>query len=95
MTALFLEYQAQKDVKDNAQSMIGKLFYWYKHLDGKEIPFNKPNLMRVCNIYKMSDTWYPKGSMAVEYNYVDTGLPGHQELTYFLKYAKPYIEDSL
>ena len=89
MTTLFEEYQAQKEHKDNTYSIIGKLFYWSTDLMGSEIPFSRTNLMRVRNIYK-----FTSGALEVLYNYVDTGLQGDQESTYFLKNTKPYLEDS-
>jgi hypothetical protein len=89
MTTLFEEYQAQKKIKDGAYSIIGKLFYWCCEVDGSEIYFRNCNLMRVCDI-KLTTS----GALEVLYNYVDTGLPGYQESTYFLKNTKPYIEDS-
>lgn len=89
MTNLFVEYEAQRELKDSAYSIIGKLFYWCSDAVGGEIPFRKHNLMRVCNI-EISTS----GALEVLYNYVDTGLPSSQESTYFLKNTKPYIEDS-
>lgn len=89
MTNLFVEYQAQKELRDSSYSMIGKLFYWCSSMNGSEIPFSRINLMRVRNIYKLTS-----GALEVLYNYVDTGLQGDQESTYFLKNTKPYIEDS-
>ena len=86
MTNLFVEYQAQKELRDSAYSMIGKLFYWCKRVDGRELPFSRTNLMRVRNIYKLTS-----GALEVLYNYVDTGLQGYQESTYFLKNTKPYL----
>ena len=89
MTNLFVEYEAQKELRDSAYSMIGKLFYWCKRVDGRELPFSRTNLMRVRNIYKLTS-----GALEVLYNYVDTGLQGDQESTSFLKNTKPYLEDS-
>jgi hypothetical protein len=87
MTNLFVEYQAQKELRDSAYSMIGKLFYWCKRVDGRELPFSRTNLMRVSNI-EISTS----GAREVLYNYVDTNLSGHQKSTYFLKNTKPYYE---
>lgn len=95
MTAIFLEYQAQKDLKDNAQSMIGKLYYWYTNFDETEIPFRKINLMRITGISNEIDVFNRKKTIQVEYSYVDGGLTGYQELTYFLKNTKLYDEDNL
>jgi hypothetical protein len=96
MTTLFLEYQAKKELKDTAYLMIGKLYYWCKDLFGDEIPYKKTNLMKVTRVYDFSRIGYHSvNAMEVDYSYVDTGLSGTQELSYFLQYAKPYTEDSL
>lgn len=93
MTALFLEYQDKKDAKDTAQSMVDKLYYWNKSSNGEEIAFRKMNLMRVSRVHECKG-WNSKPQLVVEYNYLDTGLSGDQDLDYFLHYTKPYTVDS-
>lgn len=92
MTALFLEYQAQKELKDNAQSMIGKLYYWCTNLAGEEIPFNTMNLLKVTGIH--DEVIFP-GNIVVDYQYIDSRLIGDEPLDYFLKSVKLYDGDNL
>jgi hypothetical protein len=87
MTSLFQEYEQKRLARQNANSLVGKYFYWSKTRFTKETRcYDDYNLFKITNILTNC------GDIDVEYLYLHRGdeYEYSKSLEHFLEHSSPY-----
>jgi hypothetical protein len=94
MTLLFQEYEQKRLAKENANSLIGKEFYWSKTRYTNQIrAYNDYNLFKITNISTNCR------GIDVEYRYLhrddDYEYEYAKSFEYFLEHSSPYYPEEV